>query len=210
MTYSLNEIQTTSKKATRGAGYSWGLAEEAGFAVRWLCNQGMDGCAALARTLTQFDGADFMDISPNVQGEQWSAKGDVLCPLIAGAVLSDHANKLRAQAVNVGPVLEPSLLIPFAALCARALQGVVTVEFPGGVAILDGNNLSYSGHAGSATEIVVIRLGGELGTPNAAVSRGNPESSAWDALNKFAQRTYAPATEESRMKGAGAELPIVG
>ena len=30
MSWSLGEIEGLAKKATRGAGYSWGLAEEAG------------------------------------------------------------------------------------------------------------------------------------------------------------------------------------
>ena len=40
MNLSLNEVEATAKKATRGAGYPWGLAEEAGKAVRWLCGAG--------------------------------------------------------------------------------------------------------------------------------------------------------------------------
>ena len=33
---SLNEIESLCKKAARGAGMSWGLAEEAGKAAKWL------------------------------------------------------------------------------------------------------------------------------------------------------------------------------
>ena len=36
MTYSLYEIEVTGKRAARGSGFSWGLAEEAGKATRWL------------------------------------------------------------------------------------------------------------------------------------------------------------------------------
>ena len=36
MIVSLNEIEGLSYKAARGAGMSWGLAEEAAFATRWL------------------------------------------------------------------------------------------------------------------------------------------------------------------------------
>ena len=31
---SLSEIETTAKRASRGAGYSWGIAEEVGKSIR--------------------------------------------------------------------------------------------------------------------------------------------------------------------------------
>ncbi|NND22495.1 MAG: DUF3726 domain-containing protein, partial [Silicimonas sp.] len=42
MSYSLNEVEATAKKAARGAGYPWGLAEEAAKATRWLCAHDID------------------------------------------------------------------------------------------------------------------------------------------------------------------------
>ena len=36
MYMSLNEIDVSVKRAARGVGMSWGLAEEAGKAARWL------------------------------------------------------------------------------------------------------------------------------------------------------------------------------
>ena len=47
MNYSLNAVESTAKRAARGAGYPWGLAEEAGKATRWLSHQGLEGCGAL-------------------------------------------------------------------------------------------------------------------------------------------------------------------
>ena len=35
MSHSLGEVEALARKAARGGGYSWGMAEEAGFAVRW-------------------------------------------------------------------------------------------------------------------------------------------------------------------------------
>jgi hypothetical protein len=34
-------------------------------------------------------------------------------------------------------------------------------------------------------------------------TRATPNPKAWDILTRFAHRTYAPATEESRRLGAG-------
>ncbi len=52
MSWSLNEIEGLARKAARGSGLSWGLAEEAGKATRWLCAAGLPGADALAGLLT--------------------------------------------------------------------------------------------------------------------------------------------------------------
>jgi hypothetical protein len=45
--WSLNEIEALAGKAARGAGYDWGLAEEAGQSVRWLEARDFRGADAL-------------------------------------------------------------------------------------------------------------------------------------------------------------------
>ena len=58
MSFALIEVEATAKKAARGAGHSWGMAEEAARAARWLCAHGIDGVAGLARALARVDGSD--------------------------------------------------------------------------------------------------------------------------------------------------------
>ena len=65
MTLSLNEVQAQAFKAARGAGYAWGLAEEAGKATRWLCGHGLDGVALLVELL---EAAPDPDQCPLTQG----------------------------------------------------------------------------------------------------------------------------------------------
>ncbi|MEF9603350.1 DUF3726 domain-containing protein, partial [Paracoccus sp. PXZ] len=47
MLLSRNETEALCLKAARGAGMSWGLAEEAAFAAGWLGAHGIDGAGAL-------------------------------------------------------------------------------------------------------------------------------------------------------------------
>lgn len=91
MNLSLNEIEALCKKAARGAGMSWGLAEEAAKAARWLSAQGMEGPALLAAQLRLNDGTDYAQLAPRIEADRWSSAGRSMCPLIAGATLSDHA-----------------------------------------------------------------------------------------------------------------------
>ena len=196
MTFSLNEVEAIAKKAARGAGYPWGLAEEAGRATRWLAAHGLDGCAALAGLLEAVDGAP-----PTPQpGPIWEAASGRLCPVATGAALSDHAHALGAE-TRLGAITQPLLLLPFAAFLARD-KGTISVAWEGGGAVTDGQ-VSTHGTTPAWSLWATLRLGGTLEAPRAPGSRADPAPEAWASLAAFAHRTYAPATEESRQKGAG-------
>lgn len=176
MDFSLGEVQSLCQKAARGAGRAHGVAEDAGRAARWLCARGEDGAGALARLLQASDGAAAADLVPDLA--DMTPKGTAICPLMLGGYLSDSATLPDAP---IGPVWEPSLLLPFVADLS-----------PKAVAIVD---------AGGGR----IRF---VPAPHVEASRTrtrlDPET--LDILTAFAARTYAPATEASRTKGAGAGL----
>ena len=206
MTYSLNEVEATAKRAARGAGYSWGLAEEAGKAVRWLCARDLDGCAALARLLGEFNGAREADWTPMTEDDQWRAPSGRLCPLLAGAAVSDRANTLQSGNISLAALAAPVLVIPFAASCARRLQEVVSIDFPHVHIATDGDALSVDGRIPVTVDEMAVAIGGEITAPQPRCSRASPAQDTWQVLNRFAHRTYAPATDESRLTGAGAGL----
>ncbi|MEO9827443.1 MAG: DUF3726 domain-containing protein [Paracoccaceae bacterium] len=205
MSFSLNEVEATAKKATRGAGYHWGLAEEAGKAVRWLCAHGVDGCGALAEALGKFDGASLSNITPATNSSEWYATGRTLCPLMTGTALSDRVDAIQNSPIRASRVAAPNLLLFFAANMAAHCKSVVTLEWPGGFAVTNGSDLCINGRpAGSFASVVRVLCGGTLGAPVSTSTRAEPAATVWKTLNTFAHRTYAPATEESRLKGAGA------
>lgn len=200
MTTSLNEVEAVSKRAARGAGLEWGLAEEAGKATRWLCEQGLDGCAALAAVLS---GSRARARLP--EGGEWAGNG-LLCPIFAGAALSDRAAMLGQGPVQMRHVSNPVLILPFAGLVARMQKRPVTVECDGVSAVTDGRTLSLPSLLPKEAEKVSVRLGGTVAETRGQSSRAAPDAGTWRALNALAHRTYAPATEESRLLGAGAGL----
>lgn len=203
---SLNEVDALAKKATRGTGYPWGLAEEAGKAIRWLCRNGLDGCAELLGLLEECDGADVSEWRPVIDGHVWTARSGRLCPLITGAALSDRAADLRAGVFEIGPLLRPLLILPFAGHAAQFLQGPVSVRWSGGVAVTDGEGLGLDGAHPVGPETVKVSIEGRVDDPNPERTRATPDHDCQARLERFAHRTYAPATEASRLKGAGAGL----
>ncbi len=206
MSFSLNEVDAMSKRAARGAGYSWGLAEEAGKAVRWMCAHDLDGTAELAKLLRDVECVDLTDRMPSSIEGRWKAAGDTLCPLIAGAALSDRAAELPHRAFQMDTVACPLLMLPFAAWAARYLKASVSVEGPGIAAITDGEGVVVRGVADKVAEGVTVRVGRDIVPRATHRDRVEPSADVWDTLDRFARRTFAPATEESRLKGAGAGL----
>lgn len=184
MTISLNEVEAQAKKAARGAGYSWGMAEDAGKATRWLCAQSVDGVAALAALLKD---------APDAES----------CALTQGARLSDRAMLERSDSPALHRITQPILLMPFVASMARQKQVPQELRWDGGHAQTDGTSLWLSGDAPDQAELVIVTpctVSHPFRIPH---SRANPAPEAWRVLSECAHRTYAPATEESRRLGAG-------
>ena len=201
MSFSLNEIETTARKAARGAGFSWGLAEEAGKATRWLCAQGLDGCATLAALLEGPRHA-----TPQIAPGIWSAPGP-LCPLTTGAALSDFAALLAGGPIRLNAVAQPLLLLPFGAGAARQLNSVVTLNCETLTARTDGDGLDMARIPGPpGTCDMQVSLDGEMQNAQPKHSRASPDPAIWALLTGFAGRTYAPASDASRRRGAGAGL----
>ncbi|WP_299932116.1 DUF3726 domain-containing protein [uncultured Pelagimonas sp.] len=204
MTVSLNEVEATAKKAARGAGHTWGMAEEAAKATRWLCRHGVDGCAALARLLTTETG----DIEQDAlkRARVWRPVSAPLCPLNVGASMADLAHELIDEPRQVGHVTCPSLLIPFAADIASKTGKTVALSGAGFTALTDGETLNLVGQMPYQADQLVFHTTASPLRPNGVFSRSDPAKPDWAMLQELAHRTYAPATEASRLKGAGAGM----
>ena len=205
MSVSLNEVEAAAKRAARGAGYPWGLAEEAGKSTRWLCGQGMDGANALAQLLRQGLAAALEDHRPVAKQPDWIGQ-HALCPLITGAALSDRPDLLRAGPIRLQSVAVPVLIIPFVAFAARAENMVISVISGSVSATTNGRQLASVQDWPAHAECLEILPGGDIGTSRSQAPRAIPDPADWATLDRFAHRTYAPATEESRLRGAGAGL----
>lgn len=190
--FSLNETEALARKATRGADYSWGMAEEAGRAVRWLAGNGLDGARALDQLLRARD-----------RGEADQ------CPLALGTAISDGALAVGPEGLNVSGLDAPILLIPFLVWTAARTGTALAVEIDGAKAVLGPKGpLALPGPQSCPARAlrVTVTTSEAAGTPLQAGFRAIMCGETADSLARFAHRTYAPATDESRLSGAGAGL----
>lgn len=205
MTYSLNEIEAHAKKAARGGGYDWGVAEEIGKAVRWLTSHGLPGAEVLAEHLS----LQAHDGPPQTLDGDWSSATGALCPLTAGITLNDCADRLTAaHEQTMNNVTQPLLIVPFVAWAALHIKAQLTVTWNNVRATTNGYDLHIEGSEDDLKEPQSDALKCSIAQGNQALVapafRGAVSTEVWAKLNTFAHRTYAPATEASRLLGAGA------
>ncbi|MGV6802706.1 MAG: DUF3726 domain-containing protein [Ruegeria sp.] len=205
MNLSLNEVEALAKRAVRGAGYQWGVAEDAAKAIRWLSSQGFDGVEVLAHLLDLDFASSVADHTPSGSQGEWRANAD-LCPILTGVLLSDCASLLREGPITICDVESPVLLLPFAGNAARRLKACVTVDGQDWSAVTDGDVVSTQGQLPQRSAGITVGMTGSITTARPTSSRLAPDPEALSFLTRLAHRTYAPATEQSRRLGAGAGL----
>ncbi len=205
MSWSLGETKTLAVKAASGSGMSWGLAEEAGFAVHWLQRRGAPGLRALA-ALLEWQAESPEDCLPIRHFSEVGGPTGVLNPIELGARLID---KNQCSGSGPGKLYQPLLLAPFIATVAssrgcKLKWGEVSILLNGGSMQTSVNpEALLTGHA----TCCVSAINDDAFSPGRLHERvPDSEADAIARLGFFAARTYAPATESSRLAGAGAGL----
>jgi len=209
MTWSLNEIDALARKAARGAGYSWGLAEDTGRAVRWLEARNLSGAAALAAHVQAIDGQGLTAMVPRMGPHIWMAPAGAICPILAGTMLTDGLAADQTAPLTLTDLRAPLLVLPFLAWMAEAEHRTITLDLAGSPLTLTAEGAALASGPVSTPGFGTVTLhfsGLAKGILIPEGLRSGCDVKTVDLLNHFAARTYAPATEESRMAGAGAGL----
>jgi len=184
----LAEIDATTRKAARGCGCPWGLAEEAGKSARWLASHGLPGAETLATLLHDREGCCAGTGKP--------------CALAIGASLADRATEIRDNPVETGETDASLILLAQMGRAADALDRGYVLEWEGGHATLARHAVSIEGDVTASRMTCRAATDRDGGTPPSPASRMVADD-AWAALNALAHRILVPATDASRA-GAGA------
>jgi uncharacterized protein DUF3726 len=187
---SLNEAQTLAVRAARGAGFSWGLAEEIGRAARALAVRGEPWAEALL-ALTRL--SDSFDPPSPERAARWQCgKTDQpasapLCPIRTAMLLIDMGIDLGVAPLRLSYVGLPIWLQGL--LQAGEATAQCAVDY--GAA----NTLSQT------ADVTISRAGERSEAPAARRAQVAPDVLA--ALQPIVQRVYVPESERSRTRGAG-------
>lgn len=207
---SISEVGSVCTRAARGAGLSWGLAEECGDAAIWLARHGLDWAGAVLSRIEGPTGADFVP-APRV----WTAPAPI-CGLRAGVALSDFAALPEGpgtEGLFLGPTFDPIILLPFASRAAAICSAVLRVEI-GGVPV--------ASLSANAAVVWPCRIPHGLSGPVSVVrdpSRSDADTFAqtqskgaeirdalWAQLDRHALAMTVPSSDMSHRR-AGGETP---
>ena len=206
MIVSLNEVETTILKAARGAGMTWGLAEEAAQAARWLAARRLPFEALFPALLEAGPWRAEIEFVGGVLKPR--VAGAYLCPIRAGAFLSDAG---AAFPIKCEKLSLPLLLAPFVArrderVNLRWRETILRFDHGDLMAPFD----ATAGFAIAGTEMVAVCAGDarDQGAEFVVPKDGGVaiDAGAWAKLQSFEARVYVPASLESRLSGAGAAL----
>ncbi len=187
---SLNEVETLAAKAARGAGLPWGVAEDAGRSAVWIASHSgtwAESLLALLEAPLPDAPSPLLLAAALADGalataERVAAPVWILPPLLAGPGRCEPVVlRLGDADIRCNPGEDPSSTLPAEALAALA-------EAP----------------------VAVRRAEARLPPlPHALPARWRRSAVAVATLARLealAARTYVPASDESRLRGAGAGL----
>ena len=195
---SLSEIDTTSKRASKAAGYSWGVAEEVGKAIRSLELFGLPGIKNLNLYLNKIETKHPKKI--NKIGKVNKEKE--LCPIYCGIAFLDQCQKLEIlKNVKFYNVNYPILVLPFVSKASEILGKKILIHFDKSSFLMNFNKSILSNNL----EKQVINLVNEI-TIEFLENKNSFSDKEWKELYKISEKTFVKETDSLKAKAAGAGL----
>ena len=198
---SSSEIITVSKRATKAAGYSWGVAEEVGKNIDVLELIGIAGIENLKSYLS--DIKTKTPIGPNGIKSQNKIDNESLCPILTGVSLIDDFKNIEIlKEINFYNVNFPLLMIPFISRLSFLIGKRVSIE-------IDEYKFKFNldKYMFSNSDINSLIL---ENTKNVKIEVFENEDSfsqeVWDELYKLSTDTFVEENEKLKSTAAGAGL----
>ena len=195
---SLSEIDTTSKRASKAAGFSWGVAEEIGKAIRSLELFGLPGIKNLNLYLNKIE----KNHPEKVNKIDKENKNKVLCPIYCGVAFLDQCQKLEMlKNIKFYNVNYPILILPFISKASEILGTKILIQFNKSSFLVNFNKSILSKNF----EKQVIDLADEISV-EFLENKNSFSDNDWKELYKLSEKTFVEESESLKAKGAGAGL----
>ena len=198
---SSSEIITVSKRATKAAGYSWGVAEEVGKNIDMLELIGIAGIENLKSYLRDIQKKT--PIGPNAIESQNKIDNECLCPILTGVCLIDDFKKVELlKEINFFNVSYPLLMIPFISRLSFLIGKRVSINIDEHVFRFNLDKYMFSDC--NVDSLVIEKA------KNIKVSTFENDDSftqeVWDELYALSTDTFVEENEKLKSTAAGAGL----
>ena len=197
---SLSEIETTSKRASRGVGFSWGIAEEVGKCIRLLELFGLPGIKNLNEYYQKKDKENFDNIK--LINQKNTSNKNSLCPISLGISCLDQIRKIENyNECSFKNVAYPLLLLPFLSRSSEIIGKKILVVLDKYEFLLNFNtNISSNSlkkEFPSKVKIVKISF---------LNNKDNFTDYDWKNLYKLSENTFVEESDSLKKGAAGAGL----
>ena len=197
---SLSEIETTSKRASRAVGFSWGIAEEIAKGIRLLELFGFPGIKNLNKYYKFINKKKFENstiIKKNNKSNKLS-----FCPINLGVRFLDQINTLEPlKKITFYKIAHPILFLPFLSRGSEIIGKRILLKFEKNTYLFNFNvNISSKF---SKKEFPPIAKKAEVSFLENKDSFSKKE---WKNLYKLSENTFVEETESLKKGAAGAGL----
>ena len=197
---SLSEIETVSKRASRAAGYTWGVAEEVAKNIRLLEMFNLPGIKNLNNFFKKKKELTLENISL-INKDNETNKNEY-CPIIAGVNCLDQIRTLESlNEITFKKVVYPLLFLPFISRASEVIGKRIFLKMDDREFLLNFNNNIYSNY--TKNEIIETAENIYL---KVLENRDSFEEKEWNELYKLSEETFVEENESLKQGGAGAGL----
>ena len=197
---SFSEIDTTSKRATKAIGFSWGIAEEVGKNIKLLELFGLPGLKNLNEYFKEYKSKQFQTISL-INKINESSKISY-CPITLGVNFLDQINLIcDLKEIKLKNIAYPLLFLPFVSRASEIIGKRLFLKLDSNEFLLNFNNNIYSNFINNEiikiANIVTIRL---------LENTDSFSEKEWNQLYKLSEETFVEESDSLKEKAAGAGL----
>ena len=197
---SLSEIDTTSKRASRAIGYSWGISEEVGKNIRLLEMFGLPGVKNLNDFYKKKKEQQLENLNL-ISRDNKTAKSE-FCPIIAGTSFLDQIKSLEnLNEIKFEKIAYPLLFLPFVSRASEVIGKRLLLKLDEKEFLLNFNNNIYSNFLKNEiikiANVVLIKF---------LENSDSFSEKEWNEIYKISEDTFVEETDSSMQKGAGAGL----
>jgi len=197
---SLSEIETISKRASRAAGYSWGICEEVGKNVRLLEMFGLPGIKNLNDYFDKKKEQKFENLRLiNVENKSTKLQ---FCPIISGTSFLDQVKSLdSSNEIKFEGIAYPLLFLPFVSRASEVICKRLFLKLDNNEFLLNFNNNICSNFLNNkiikAANFATIRFLENIDSFN---------EKEWNQLYKLSEETFVEESDSLKDTAAGAGL----
>ncbi len=197
---SLSEIETTSKRASKAAGYSWGISEEIGKNIRTLEMFGLPGIKNLisyynARNEKKFENLKLISKENKININQF-------CPIISGMSFLDQIKSLEAlEEIKFENIAYPLLFLPFVSRASEIIGKRLLLKIDNNEFLLSFNINIFSNLL--KEEIIDVT---KIASVKFMENSDSFSEKEWKQLYKLSEDTFVEESESLKKTSAGAGL----